>query len=59
VTLAEEELSEVDLVDSERAERGQPPKRQVTIGRARELREFTAAVKKIADVTTNAKEKAG
>jgi hypothetical protein len=46
VMFAEEELAEVDLVGAERAERGQPPKREATIERARTLLEFTAAAKK-------------
>jgi hypothetical protein len=50
VMFAEEELAEVDLVGAERAARGQPPMRESTIERARALREFTAAVKKTADV---------
>ncbi len=55
VMFGDEELAEADVVDAERAERGQPSKREATIERARALREFTAAVKKTADAT-NAKE---
>lgn len=46
--VAEDDLKEADAVDTERAERGEPPKRQQTIERAEAVREFAAAVKDIA-----------
>jgi hypothetical protein len=55
VLFAGEDLAEVDLVDAERAERGQPPKGTATIEGARAVREFAAAVKKSA-IAMNAKE---
>lgn len=46
--VAEDDLKEADAVDTERAERGEPPKRHQTIERAEAVREFSAAVKDLA-----------
>lgn len=46
--VAEDDLKEAGAVDAERAERGEPPKRQQTIERAEAVREFAAAVKDLA-----------
>jgi hypothetical protein len=46
--VAEDDLKEADAVDVERAQRGEPPKRQRTIERADAVREFAAAVKDLA-----------
>jgi hypothetical protein len=43
--VAEDDLKEADAVDAERAQRGEPPKRQQTVERAEAVREFAAAVK--------------
>jgi hypothetical protein len=43
--VAEDDLEEADLVDAERAEHGEPSKREATTGRVVALREFAASVK--------------
>jgi hypothetical protein len=47
--VAADDLKEADLVDTERAEQGEPPKREATTKRVFALREFAAAVKDLAD----------
>lgn len=46
--VAKDDLKEADAVDAERAQRGEPPKRQQTVERAEAVREFAAAVKDLA-----------
>jgi hypothetical protein len=46
--VAEDDLKEADAVDAERAQRGEPPKRQQTLERAQAVRDFAAAVKDLA-----------
>lgn len=46
--VAEDDLKEADVVDVERAERGEPPKRRQTAERVEAVRDFAAAVKDLA-----------
>jgi hypothetical protein len=45
--VGEDDLEEADLVDTERAQRGETPKRNATAKRVRTLREFAAGVESI------------
>jgi hypothetical protein len=47
--VASDDLKEARKVDTERAERGEPPKREQTTQRVRSLREFATAVNDLAD----------
>lgn len=46
--VAADDLEEADVVDAERAERGEPSKREATTGRVFALREFAASVEDLA-----------
>lgn len=49
ISASGDRVKEAAAVDAERAERGEPPKREATIQRARALREFAAMVQAQAD----------
>lgn len=53
LNLAEDDLKEIDTVDAERAEQGEPPVREQTIERVRLMREFAAQVKARIDAFTD------